>query len=165
MAYIDYGFYVCTYFGDVVPEFDFLRLAELASDYLDTITFDRLTSGLPENERSKVKVQKAVCAMCEALYQIETAQKNAIAAAGGSSEAVSGGEHTTGIITGKSSGSESITYASPSEMARSASAWSAAYGAAGDPKKTNAMLYAVALPYLSGVCNDEGICLLYAGVF
>ena len=53
MAYADYEFYTTSYFGSAVPETDFPRLAERASDFVDTMTFDRLVDGLPENERSQ----------------------------------------------------------------------------------------------------------------
>lgn len=45
MAYADYDFYT-TYFGSVVPEKDFPRLAERASDFIDTMTFDSLLYGI-----------------------------------------------------------------------------------------------------------------------
>lgn len=47
MAYADYKFYTES-FGNVVPETDFPRLAERASDFVDAMTFDRLVDGLPE---------------------------------------------------------------------------------------------------------------------
>lgn len=49
MAYADYEFYTTSYFGSVVPETDFPRLAEKASDFIDTMTFNRflLTTSLP----------------------------------------------------------------------------------------------------------------------
>lgn len=62
MAYSTFTFYEQTYHGNVVPAEDFDRIADRASDFLDVITFDRLVDGLPDNERAKTKVQKAVCA-------------------------------------------------------------------------------------------------------
>lgn len=164
MAYADYDFYKNEYFGEFVPESDFPRLSSRASDYLDTITYERLVDGLPSNQRSQAKIKKAVCAMCDILYQVGQAQKNAISAAASAGESVHTGERSTGIITGKSSGVESISYAAPSELAKSASAWSPVYGAAGDANKLNRLLYGAALPYLTGVCDDKGVCLLYAGI-
>lgn len=78
MAYADYEFYTTSYFGSVVPETDFPRLAERASDFVDTMTFDRLVDGLPTNERSQKRIKKAVCSLAELMYQIELAEKNAI---------------------------------------------------------------------------------------
>ena len=61
MAYADYEFYTTSFFGSVVPEADFPRLSERASDFVDTMTFNRLVDGLPENERSQKRIKKAVC--------------------------------------------------------------------------------------------------------
>ena len=77
MAYADYKFYTES-FGNVVPEADFPRLAERASDFVDTMTFDRLVDGLPTDERSQKRIKKAVCSLAELMYQIELAENNAI---------------------------------------------------------------------------------------
>ena len=50
MAYADYQFYTTTYYGDTVPESDFPKYAERASDRIDSVTFDRLVNGFPEEE-------------------------------------------------------------------------------------------------------------------
>ena len=164
MAYTDFEFYATTYHGNVVPEADFPRIADRASDFLDTITFDRLVDGLPSDERAAAKVQKAVCAVADKLYELELADKQALsAAAGGTSSSGSGGA-TSGVITSRSAGSESISYASPSEMANGAKTWSAVYQAAGDETLTNKLLYSAAKLYLMGVKDNNGVNLLYAGV-
>lgn len=164
MAYADYEFYTTSYFGSVVPETDFPRLAERASDFVDTMTFDRLVDGLPTNERSQKRVKKAVCSLAELMYQIEIAEKNATnAAVSGASTAIGSGGSTTGIVTSVSSGSESISYATPQQIGASAKEWSAVYAAAGDVQKTNDLLLKTALPLLMGVRTDEGIPILYAG--
>lgn len=164
MAYTTFEFYTTTYHGNVVPESDFDRIADRASDFLDVITFDRLVDGLPDDERAKTKVQKAVCAVAEELYKLELADKQALsAAAGGTSSGGSGGA-TSGVITSRSAGSESISYASPSEMANGAKTWSAVYQAAGDEEATNNLLYSAARLYLTGVRDDKGVLLLYAGL-
>lgn len=164
MAYTDFEFYATTYHGNVVPESDFPRMADRASDFLDVITFDRLVDGLPDDERAKTKVQKAVCAVADKLYELELAEKqaNAAAQAGGSSGA-SGGV-TSGIISSRSAGSESISYASLSDTASGAKNWSAVYQAAGDETLTNNLLYSAARLYLTGVKDDKGVLLLYAGL-
>ena len=164
MAYADFEFYATTYHGNVVPESDFPRIADRASDFLDIITFDRLIDGLPDDERAKTKVQKAVCAVSDKLYELELADKQALSAAAvGTSSSGSGGA-TSGVITSRSAGSESISYASPSEMANGAKTWSAVYQAAGDEEATNNLLYSTARLYLTGVKNDKGVLLLYAGL-
>lgn len=165
MAYADYEFYTTSYFGSVVPEADFPRLAERASDFVDTMTFDRLVGGLPENERSQKRIKKAVCSLAELMYQIELAEKNATnAAVSGTSTAIGSGGSTTGIVTSVSSGSESISYATPQQIGTSAKEWSAVYAAAGDVQKTNDLLLKTALPLLMGVRTDDGIPILYAGL-
>ena len=164
MAYTDFEFYATTYHGNVVPEADFPRMADRASDFLDVITFDRLVDGLPDDERAKTKVQKAVCAVADKLYELELADKQALSAAtGGTSSSGSGGT-TSGVITSRSAGSESISYASPSEMANGAKTWSAVYQAAGNPQETNKILESAARLYLTGVRDDKGGLLLYAGL-
>lgn len=194
MAYTDYEFYTTSYFGSVVPETDFPRLAERASDFVDTMTFDRLVDGLPENERSQKRIKKAVCSLAELMYQLELAEKNATSYAtmNGSSVSTRPGEYglvtdgdgniqlvrgasaenskedsgdkNTGIVTSISSGSESISYAAPQQIGASAKEWSAVYSVAGDTQKTNDLLLKTALPLLMGVRTDDGIPVLYAGV-
>lgn len=165
MAYADYEFYTTSYFGSVVPETDFPRLAERASDFIDTMTFDRLVDGLPANERSQKRIKKTVCSLAELMYQIELAEKNATnAAASGTSTTIGTGGSATGIVTSVSSGSESISYATPQQIGASAKEWSAVYAAAGDVQETNDLLLKTALPLLMGVRTDDGIPILYAGV-
>lgn len=165
MAYADYDFYTTSYFGSVVPETDFPRLAERASDFVDVMTFDRLVDGLPTNERSQKRIKKAVCSLAELMYQIELAEKNAAnAAASGTSTTIGIDGSTTGIVTSVSSGSESISYATLQQIGASAKEWSSVYAAVGDVQKTNDLLLKTALPLLMGVRTDDGIPVLYAGV-
>lgn len=164
MAYADYDFYTESYYGNVVPEIDFPRLAERASDFVDTMTFDRLVDGLPANERSQKRIKKTVCSLAELMYQIELAEKNAINQASANVTNTNTGGKSTGIVTSVSSGSESISYATPQQIGASAKEWSAVYAATGDVQKTNDLLYKMALPLLMGVRTDDGIPVLYAGV-
>ena len=48
-------------------------------------------------------------------------------------------------------------------MASGAKTWSAVYQAAGDEQATNKLLYDTAQVYLTGVRDNEGTPLLYAG--
>ena len=214
MAYADYKFYTESYFGTVVSVADFPRLAEKASDFIDTLTFDKLVDGLPSNERYQMRIKRAVCSLADLMYQLELAEKNATSYAtmNGSSvstnpgkyglvadgdgnirlvrgtsavnndvnaqivsdadgniqlvntEAEESGNKNTGIVTSVSSGSESISYATPQQIGASAKEWSAVYAAAGDVQKTNDLLLKTALPLLMGVRTDDGIPVLYAGV-
>lgn len=164
MAYADYEFYTTSYFGSVVPKADFPRLVERASEFVDTMTFDRLVDGLPTDERSQKRIKKAVCSLAELMYQIELAEKNAINQASASATDTNAGGKSTGIVTSVSSGSESISYATPQQIGASAKEWSAVYAAAGDIQKTNDLLLKTALPLLMGVRTDDGMPILYAGV-
>ena len=164
MAYVDYEFYQKSFFGNVVPESDFMRMSERASDFIDSLTFDRLADGLPSDDRQQKRIKKAVCSLAELMYQIELAEKNAINQASASATDTNAGGKSTGIVTSISSGSESISYATPQQIGASAKEWSAVYAAAGDVKKTNNLLYKTALPLLMGVRTDDGIPVLYAGV-
>lgn len=164
MAYADYDFYTTSYFGSVVPETEFPRLEERASGFVDTMTFDRLVDGLPTNERSQKRIKKAVCSLAELMYQIELAEKNAINQASANVTDINVGNISTGIVTSVSSGSESISYATPQQKASGAKEWSTVYAAAGDVQKTNDLLYKTALPLLMGVMTDDGIPILNAGV-
>ena len=164
MAYADYDFYTTSYFGNVVPETDFPRLAERASDFVDTMTFDRLVDGLPTDERSQKRIKKTVCSLAELMYQIELAEKNAINQASANLTDTNVGNISTGIVTSVSSGSESISYATPQQIGASAKEWSTVYAAVGDIQKTNDLLLKTALPLLMRVRTDDGIPVLYAGV-
>ena len=161
MAYADFTFYTTSYFGNVVPESDFPRLAERASDWLDMITFDRLVDGLPESEKAQTKIKKAVCALTDAFYQMELAQKKALQSA---SDCEAGNiTESSGVILSKSSGSESVSYASPQQLGAAAKEWGAVFAAVGNPVATNKLLADIAKPYLLGVKTDKGVPLLYAG--
>nr|DAE80318.1 MAG TPA: Head Tail Connector Protein [Caudoviricetes sp.] len=160
MAYADYTFYTKEYFGNAVPESDFPRCAERASDWIDTITFDHIQSEeLAEEEKAMKRIRKAVCAMAEILYQMDLAQRQAINIA-----SCTGATGKGGIITSRSAGSESISYASPQQMGTGAKEWSAVYSAAGDAQKTKELMTRTALPYLMGIRTKEGMPVLYAGV-
>lgn len=165
MAYADYEFYKTSFFGNVVPESDFNRFSERASDFIDVLTFDRLVDGLPGDERQQKRIKKAVCAAADILYQIDIAEQHAAAAAAtGTATTLPGGGTTTGIVTSVSSGSESRSYATPQQIGASAKEWSAVYAAAGNVQKTNDLLLKTALPLLMGVRTDDGMPILYAGV-
>lgn len=158
MAYADYQFYTTTYYGDTVPGSDFLKYAERASDRIDAITFDRLVDGFPEEERASTKVKKAVCAVAEALYQIDQIKKASMESVGTVTR--EDGTVVSKAVSSISSGSESISFATGSSGNTES-----IYGhAALDKKVESVLLYQVATEYLSGVTDKKGICLLYAGI-
>lgn len=164
MAYADYQFYTDSFFGDVLTNDNFDRLASRASDFMDTVTFKRLVNGLPSDEWDAGRVKKCACAMAETYYYLDLAQKNANASVVGGSSSGNSGESGSGAIKSVSSGSESITYMTPAEQSGGSSQWSAAFAAASDKAKTNDLLMATAKEYLSGISDDSGVLLLFAGV-
>ena len=158
MAYVDYVFYATTYYGDTVPGANFPKYAERASDRIDMITFYRLVDGLPDDERAQTKIKKAVCAVAEALYNIDLIKAAAM-------ETVGTVVREDGTVTGKaissvSSGSESISYSTGT----STSSTDVYSQAATDKEEENKLILQTAAEYLSGVTDNKGICLLYAGI-
>lgn len=158
MAYADYKFYTTTYYGNTVPGSDFQKYSELASDCIDMITFDRLTDGLPYDERSQTKIKKAVCSLADTIYQIDKIKK-------ASMETVGTVVREDGTVTGKavssvSSGSESISYATGMPGSNT----DIYSRAAMDKKVENILLRQIVTDYLSGVVDKKGINLLYAGL-
>ena len=158
MSYADYQFYTEKYYGDTVPESDFPKYVERSSDRIDAITFDRLVNGFPEEERAVTKVKKAVCAVADALYQIDQIKKASIESVGTVTR--EDGTVVSKAVSSISSGSESISFATGS----SGGAESIYGQAAVDKKVESVLLYQVATEYLSGVTDKKGICLLYAGL-
>lgn len=158
MEYADYQFYIEKYYGDTVPESDFQKYAERASDRINMITFDRLVNGFPEEERAVTKVKKAVCAMAEELYQIDQIKKASMETVGTITR--EDGTVVSKAVSSISSGSESISYATGNSGGTES-----IYGqAAVDKKVESVLLYQIAAEYLSGVTDSKGICLLYAGM-
>ena len=150
MAYADYDFYVDSFFGDVLTEDAAAKWLERASEQIDALTFNRLASGLPEVEANAVKVKKAVCAVAEALYHIEQ-QRIATSAA----KDAQGNVRTA--VTSISSGRESISYS----QATNTSVYAKAVA---DGAEMAALIRGIATQYLAWVTDNNGICLLYAGV-
>lgn len=69
MAYADYEDYKHIYFGNVIPEADFGRLAERAGEYVDFVTFNRLRTDTASRELDEVI--KCNCALAELIYNYE----------------------------------------------------------------------------------------------
>ncbi len=149
MAYADKKFYKVKYYGDCIDETELEKWLSRASDELDTLTFGRLIEHFPTIEIHTEKVQKAVCAIAEALYNINE-QKKAMMAQKGED----GKYH--GAISSISSGRESISYSlndNTSVYAR----------AAVDCEAQTDLFLNIAAKYLSNVPDATGVNLLYAG--
>lgn len=108
MAYTDYTFYTDRYFGNIIPEADFPRLSERASEEIDNLTNKRLRKWMPEDEGDAADVQKAVCALAESLYYSETLVSAGMAGIGGIT--LADGTIQGKVISSRSSGSESMSF-------------------------------------------------------
>lgn len=150
MAYAGYEDYLGLYYGDVLTEDNADKWLDRASDELDTITRGRLTFAFPTVEAHAKKVKKAVCALAEALLQID---RQAMVCA---PQIAEDGSYR-GRVASVSSGDESISYAA---AGKETSAFAAA--AASDEAKAE-LLAGIASRYLSGIPDANGINLLYAG--
>ena len=65
MAYATYDYYTSGYQGKSIPEADFERLAERASEYIDYVTFGRAVN----YGNANTALKKACCAIAET-YQL-----------------------------------------------------------------------------------------------
>lgn len=156
MAYTDYEFYKSKFYGDTVPESDFLKYAERASDRIDQYTFDRLVDGLPENERVKTKVQKAVCAVADTMYQIDQIKKASMDTVGTIQK--EDGTVVNKTVSSVSSGNESISYANGNSQSNRYTL------AATNVQEEKRILLEAAVSYLFNVTDDNGVYLLYRGI-
>lgn len=158
MAYTDIAFYKTRFYGNVVPDAEFARMADRASDVIDQLTFDRLAAGMPDDERESARVQKAVCALADILYQIE-AYVSAVNIAAGYAQREDG-TVVGKVVSSVSSGSESISYTS----GVAGSAATSIAKSATDMAAQNKLIYQIVAPYLQGIRSKEGKLLLYAGL-
>lgn len=150
MAYADYTFYKDSYYGDMLTEDNADKWLDRASDEVDALTFGRLTFAFPTVAAHATKVCKAVCAVAEALYQIDL-QRRATAA-----QQAADGTYR-GAIASVSSGRESISY---TVNTASASVYAAAVANENERMK---LLSSIAVKYLANIPDAEGVNLLYAG--
>lgn len=149
MAYADFDFYIETYHGECSDD-SIKRWLEMASDELDAFTFGRLMSAFPTEISHATKVKKAVCAIADALFQVDIQRK---AAAPQKQE--DGSYH--GAVSSISSGGESISYS----KADSGSVYAEA---AASKEKEFELVRGLAYKYLAGIPDANGVNLLYAGV-
>ncbi len=66
MAYANYEDYTTIYFGNVVPENEFARVSERASEYLEYVTYKSIVKAEPTQD-----IIKCTCAIAEAIYKNE----------------------------------------------------------------------------------------------
>lgn len=149
MALTNYAFYKNQFFGDIIAEDEFSKYEAMAEDRVHALTSDRLAYGLPSDERSAVKVQKAVCALADLLYQINKEVQSQMAVTDDN-----GNAHRA--VSSITSGSESISYstAASTEIGK----------AAADTAYKEKLIVSTVVPYLANVADDKGVNLLYRGL-
>ena len=134
MSYTTYDFYVKKYYGDSIEESLFQKWSDRASDKLDQLTFGNITNdSLKEFED---KIQKAVCAIADILYQLDF-------------KTIHANDENGGNVKSMSSGGRSISFGSNETVIDKV---------LGDKNAQNRLFYDTACEYLSGTG------LLYAGV-
>ena len=149
MALTNYEFYKNQFFGDIIAVDEFAKYEAMAEDRVHALTFDRLVYGLPSDERSAMKVQKAVCALADLLYQIN---KEALSQASVTDE--NGNTHRA--ISSITAGSESISYSTTANTEISK--------AVADTTYKERLIANTVIPYLANVADDKGVNLLYRGL-
>ena len=150
VAYADYTFYVDEYKGDILTAQDANKWLSRASDTVDVLTFGRTEKAFPVAAGDVVKVKKAVCAIAEALCQIDIQTKAMQATKDADG-------NYRGAVASLSSGRESVSFVS--------AAAGSVYGrAAVDMAEKNRLLSQIAGQYLAGVPDANGVNLLYAGI-
>lgn len=130
-----YEFYEKNYYGDVIPVSSFPKYESRAEDVLAGMMHE--SACVPEEYLEKA--QKAICALAEVEYQIDTAMQHS-----GTDESGKGK-----IVKSVSSGSESISYDTGSSIITAVLT---------DTKAQEKLKYDTARKYLSGTG------LLYWGV-
>ena len=75
MAYADFPYYRDFFKGTLIKDENAFRtLAERSSEFIDTVTFDRLSDEELRN-RYKNKIQKCTCALSELLFKKNSADR------------------------------------------------------------------------------------------
>lgn len=151
MAYADYEFYKDTFFGNTLPEAEANRWLEAASDELDCLTYMRLSNSFPVVQAHVVKVKKAVCAIADALFQIDI-QNRALSA-----QLADDGNYR-GAVSSITSGRESISY---SQVNANGSVYASA---ASSEKVKYALISQIAAKYVANIPDATGTNLLYGGL-
>ena len=66
MMYADYSYYTDSFGGSLIPETDWKRTAGIASSWMDSATFGRLTNGIPDEWENEVR--NCCCELSEQVY-------------------------------------------------------------------------------------------------
>lgn len=154
--YAEFARYAQLYPEDALQEASFARLVWDASREVDNLTTGvdgvrKLKVAYPTDEDDAECVTRCVCAVVHDLYQIEQAQ------AAASYTTKEDGTVSPRAVSSISAGNESISYANSGKSAYTE--------AATDATARKALVRGTIERYLSGVCDANGVRLLYMGVY
>ena len=154
MAYIEYSDYTYIY-GEGLSEADFNRLdwdAERLVDIQVTGIDDinKLSVAFPTVEKDAEAVKRCICKLIDTLSKIESIEATMIPSSNGALQ-------SGGLVASRSSGSESISYATGFNATLTQ--------AVTDEEVKTKLINTIVRNYLSAVCDKNGVHLLYRGVY
>lgn len=76
-VYADYSFYRDIHHGNM-SEADYLKHGKSASDFIDSVTFGRITQELMEDENAAYKIRSACCVCADIFYNYSRAAASAV---------------------------------------------------------------------------------------
>lgn len=155
--YITYDDYTAIYADAAISEADFNRLGFRAQRVLDDMTTGadgvrKLAVAMPTEDYARECVARCLCELIHTAAQVEATR-----AAGAAAKRADGTLAAAGAVASVSSGSESMTFASGSEVS------SAIRDAAGSAEAERRLYGSVIRDYLAGVSDANGVRLLYGG--
>jgi len=156
--YADYEYYTIEYGGAVFKSASaFTPYERKAERRIDVATTDKLISAFPQEEKAVQAVKDCVCELAEFLYEVDIYRQSTITSTGVLEQ--SDGSVRGKVIKSVSSGSESISYSTAGDTQTVVSE------AAKDRNVLDCEVYAIIRNSLSGVEDENGINLLYAGAY
>lgn len=160
MAYIRRDYYIGIY-GEI-PETDFTRFLWEAERYVDIHTtgidnVKKLRKFFPQDDDDAETVKRCVASVLHFLHQVAQAEAASLAASG--YEATEQGMRGK-VISSMTSGNESISYSAGGNA--SATSFDAA---AKNKTVRDGMIGSIIWQYLSGVCDANGVNLLFMGMY
>ena len=160
MAYIDYEYYIGLYDNPYISEKEFKRYVYDVEKRIDSFTTGidnvrKLKIAFPVDEDDSEAVKRCIVAMIDLTHRIKEAEKTMENAKGFMIR--SDGSMQGKVVKSVSSGNESITYSSGTESV------SIIDKALADKKMQYQLYRDMAVEYLSGVTDANGVNLLYMG--
>lgn len=165
MAYATYEDFKSLYGDDKMDEAGFSRLSWEAEQLLDTATTGvdgvrKLRRAFPVEEHDVQAVRRCVCALIDILRQLDEAAESIRKAQGLVENA--DGTFQSRLVASRSSGSESISYATGTAARAGGTAIDTAIS---DQTARARLLDDTVRRYLSGVPDANGVNLLYLGQY